>query len=92
MLKLSLLGFTQSSLTDCSDVIPIATGTVLDPFLPAGKTMDDIEAACAATPFPTLSAVPGASSYPSSSRGTVSLTVLLSQVLSPLSLLCEYLL
>ncbi|OJT05068.1 Versatile peroxidase VPL1 [Trametes pubescens] len=59
VLKLSLLGFDKTTLTDCSDVIPIATGTVADPFLPAGKTMVDIEAACASTPFPTLSAQPG---------------------------------
>lgn len=59
VLKLSVLGFDKTALTDCSDVIPIATGTVADPFLPAGKTMADIEAACATTPFPTLSAAPG---------------------------------
>ncbi|CDO77628.1 Class II peroxidase [Trametes cinnabarina] len=59
VLKLSLLGFDQSTLTDCSDVIPAATGTVADPFLPAGKSMSDIEAACSSTPFPSLSAAPG---------------------------------
>ena len=63
MLKLSLLGQVQNSLTDCSDVIPIATGTVPDPFLPAGKTLDDIEASCQGTPFPSLSALPG-KNYP----------------------------
>ena len=59
VLKLSLLGFDQSTLTNCSDVIPIATGTVADPFLPAGMSMDDIEASCDSTPFPSLSSVPG---------------------------------
>ncbi|KAI0633840.1 heme peroxidase [Trametes polyzona] len=59
VLKLSLLGFDKNSLTDCSDVIPTATGTVADPFLPAGRSMADIEAACSSTPFPTLSAQPG---------------------------------
>ncbi|KAI0656581.1 manganese peroxidase [Cubamyces menziesii] len=59
VLQLSLLGFDQSMLTDCSDVIPIATGTVADPFLPAGMSMDDIEASCIISPFPSLSAVPG---------------------------------
>ena len=59
VLQLSLLGFDQSTLTDCSDVIPIATGTVADPFLPAGMSMDDIEASCIISPFPSLSAVPG---------------------------------
>ena len=62
MKKLSTLGFDQSTLTDCSDVIPVPTGTVRDPFLPAGKSMSDIEAACSATPFPTLTADSGASS------------------------------
>ncbi|KAI0768821.1 manganese-repressed peroxidase [Trametes elegans] len=59
LLKMSLLGFDKSALTDCSDVIPTATGTVADPFLPAGKVQADIEAACASTPFPSLSAAPG---------------------------------
>lgn len=59
MQKLSLLGFDQSTLTDCSDVIPVPTGTVQDPFLPAGITMDDLEIVCTTTAFPTLSAVPG---------------------------------
>ncbi len=59
MLKMSLLGFDQSALTDCSDVIPIATGTVKDPFIPAGLTVDDLQPACAATPFPTVDIVAG---------------------------------
>lgn len=61
MRKMSLLGFDESTLTDCSDVIPTPSGTVADPFIPAGLAMSDIEAACASTPFPTLSAVPGMS-------------------------------
>ncbi|TBU21877.1 manganese peroxidase [Dichomitus squalens] len=60
MLKLSLLGFDQSTLTDCSDVIPTATGTVADPFIPAGLSTDDIQAACSSTPFPTVSVLGGA--------------------------------
>ncbi|KAI0737537.1 manganese peroxidase [Daedaleopsis nitida] len=59
MRKMSLLGFDESTLTDCSDVIPTPSGTVADPFLPAGVAMSDIEAACSSTPFPTLSAVTG---------------------------------
>ena len=61
MQKLSLLGFDQSTLTDCSDVIPVPTGTVADPFLPAGITTDDIQAACSSTPFPTVSVLGGES-------------------------------
>ncbi|TBU55612.1 manganese-repressed peroxidase [Dichomitus squalens] len=60
MQKLSLLGFNQSALTDCSDVIPTATGTVADPFIPAGLSTDDIQAACSSTPFPTVSVLGGA--------------------------------
>ena len=63
MLKLSLLGFSQSALTDCSDVIPTATGTVADPFIPAGLSLDDIESACSSTPFPSLPVAPGASPF-----------------------------
>ena len=59
VLKLSLLGFNQSSLTNCTDVIPVPSGTVQDPFLPAGLSMDDIEASCSSTAFPSLSAVAG---------------------------------
>ena len=66
MLKMSLLGFNQSTLTNCSDVIPISTGTVSDPFLPAGLTMDDIVPACDSTPFPTLSTVAGEQTMSSS--------------------------
>ena len=61
MQKLSLLGFDQSTLTDCSEVIPkpaaLAAKAAL---LPAGTSEDDIEASCAQTPFPTLSVIPGA--------------------------------
>lgn len=59
VLKMSLLGFDKSKLTDCSDIIPVPSGTVQDPFLPAGMSMSDIEPACAATPFPTLPTAPG---------------------------------
>ena len=62
MKKLSTLGFSQAALTDCSDVIPVPTGTVADPFLPAGLTVDDLQPACSATPFPTVATVAGKSS------------------------------
>ena len=60
MLKMSLLGFDQSTLTDCSDVIPTATGTVQDPFIPAGLTVDDLQPACSSSAFPTVTTVAGA--------------------------------
>ena len=59
MLKMSLLGFDQSALTDCSDVIPTASGTVQDPFLPAGLTTDDLQPACSSSAFPAVSTVAG---------------------------------
>ena len=60
MLKMSLLGFDQSALTDCSDVIPVPTGTVQDPFVPAGLTLDDLQPACSSSTFPTVTTVAGA--------------------------------
>ncbi|GLB44307.1 putative the amino acid sequence converted into a structural homology model presents the general folding and conserved residues forming the active site and substrate oxidation sites of a [Lyophyllum shimeji] len=59
MAKLATLGQVRSLLTDCSDVIPVPAALKKTPTLPAGKTMADIEAACKATPFPSLSADPG---------------------------------
>ena len=56
---MSLLGFDQSALTDCSDVIPTASGTVQDPFLPAGLTTDDLQPACSSSAFPAVSTVAG---------------------------------
>jgi len=60
VLKLSLIGQTQSKLTDCSEVIPAAipfTGGA--PTLPPGLTMNDIEQACATAAFPSLATAPG---------------------------------
>ncbi|TCD62521.1 Manganese peroxidase 3 [Steccherinum ochraceum] len=60
MAKMSVLGHDVRSLVDCSEVIPApskAKTTVAH--LPAGKSLADVEAACAATPFPTIAADPG---------------------------------
>ncbi|KAL1944843.1 hypothetical protein VTO73DRAFT_2463 [Trametes versicolor] len=51
--KLSLLGFDQSTLTDCSDVIPTPSGSPAAGVLPAGKSFDDIQASCTTSAFPT---------------------------------------
>jgi len=59
MSKLATLGQTREFLTDCSDVIPTAPPLTKAPSLPAGKVMADIQSACKATPFPTLTADPG---------------------------------
>ncbi|KAF8063951.1 heme peroxidase [Lyophyllum atratum] len=59
MSKLATLGQNRAFLTDCSDVIPVPPTLKKTPTLPAGKIMADIQAACNATPFPTLSADAG---------------------------------
>ena len=60
MAKMTVLGNDVRTLTDCSEVIPVPKPAASNvAHLPAGKTLKDIEAACAATPFPALSAAPG---------------------------------
>ncbi|KAK7455181.1 hypothetical protein VKT23_011052 [Stygiomarasmius scandens] len=60
MLKLSILGHNQDDLIDCSDVIPAPDGTnIPDATFPPTFTIDDVEASCSGTPFPTLSTQPG---------------------------------
>ncbi|KAJ7917467.1 fungal versatile peroxidase from pleurotus Eryngii [Mycena leptocephala] len=59
MSKLATLGQIRDLLYDCSDVIPKSVPLTKGPSLPAGKKMSDIQAACKATPFPTLTADPG---------------------------------
>ncbi|KAM5530526.1 hypothetical protein V8D89_015803 [Ganoderma adspersum] len=60
MAKLATLGQDPAELTDCSEVIPVPASVQLPaPTLPAGKSLADVQAACAATPFPALSAAPG---------------------------------
>ncbi|KAI0745458.1 manganese peroxidase isozyme precursor [Earliella scabrosa] len=60
MAKMAVIGQDPSLLVDCSEVIPVpskATSQVAH--LPAGKTLDDIEASCDITPFPTIEADAG---------------------------------
>ncbi|TDL21880.1 manganese peroxidase 1 precursor [Rickenella mellea] len=57
--KLSVLGQNTRHFLDCSEVIPHPHSLKVIPHLPAGKTMADIEPACAATPFPDLPTAPG---------------------------------
>ncbi|KAJ8095912.1 hypothetical protein PM082_015133 [Marasmius tenuissimus] len=59
MSKMAILGHNRDDLVDCSEVIPEVREVKKKPFLPAGKTMDHIEASCPDTPFPTLTADPG---------------------------------
>ncbi|THH27733.1 hypothetical protein EUX98_g6460 [Antrodiella citrinella] len=59
MLKLSLLGQNQSTLTDCSEVIPTPVALNVQATFPAGLGLADVEQACSSTPFPSLSTAPG---------------------------------
>ncbi|KAL1948279.1 hypothetical protein VTO73DRAFT_12354 [Trametes versicolor] len=56
---LTTLGQNQDDLVDCTEVVPIPAPPQGHTHLPAGMTMNDIEQACAETPFPTLPADPG---------------------------------
>ncbi|KAI0800313.1 peroxidase MNP1 [Fomes fomentarius] len=59
--RLGLLGVDQSTLIDCSEVIPQPPPlpASIRPHFPAGHSIRDVEAACAETPFPTLPTDPG---------------------------------
>ncbi|KAF7349708.1 Peroxidase [Mycena sanguinolenta] len=59
MAKMAIIGQNRAKMIDCSDVIPIPKPVIGKAHLPAGKTMDDIEQACATAAFPTLAADPG---------------------------------
>ncbi|KAI0649957.1 manganese peroxidase 1 [Trametes meyenii] len=62
MAKMAVLGQDVNTLIDCSDVIPEPKAALPNVAkLPAGKTLEDIEASCAESPFPTLSADSGSS-------------------------------
>ncbi|KAJ3553707.1 hypothetical protein NM688_g3469 [Phlebia brevispora] len=57
--KMTILGHSESSLIECSEVIEEPPTLHVIAHLPAGKTHNDVEQACATTPFPSLSADPG---------------------------------
>ncbi|KAJ6504347.1 manganese peroxidase 3 [Mycena vitilis] len=59
MNKMAVIGQNPKKMIDCSDVIPVPKPVVGKAHLPAGKSMQDIEQACASTAFPTLTADPG---------------------------------
>ena len=60
MAKLAVVGHNPHKLVDCSEVIPFPSRAKSNvAVLPAGKSRVDIQAACAATPFPTLQTAPG---------------------------------
>ncbi|KAI0051238.1 class II peroxidase [Auriscalpium vulgare] len=59
MAKLAVLGQDLSTMVDCSEVIPVPKPFTGQAMLPAGLTENDIEQACASTPFPALQSAPG---------------------------------
>lgn len=63
MAKLAVVGHNPDNLIDCSDVIPDPLPPVSKPAtFPAGTSPEDVQQACAATPFPTLQTDPGQAS------------------------------
>ncbi|KDR76713.1 hypothetical protein GALMADRAFT_1328628 [Galerina marginata CBS 339.88] len=65
LFKLSVLGQNTAAMTDCSEVIPqpLALSGSSARF-PPGKSLSDIEQACATASFPALQTVPGMNSLP----------------------------
>ncbi|KAI0344625.1 short manganese peroxidase [Trametopsis cervina] len=62
MAKMSVLGHDPRTLVDCSEVIPVPPAAkAKTASFPAGKSRNDIQVACQATPFPTLPTTPGPS-------------------------------
>ncbi|EMD32647.1 fungal class II heme-containing peroxidase [Gelatoporia subvermispora B] len=59
MSTLATIGQDTSTLTDCSDVIPVPAAPVGTPHFPAGLTNADVDQACTTAAFPTLSTDPG---------------------------------
>lgn len=60
MAKLATLGQDVSKMVDCSDVIPVPQPLAdAEATFPAGITHNDVEQACATTPFPVLRTDPG---------------------------------
>ncbi|KAJ7137138.1 Mn peroxidase MNP6 [Mycena epipterygia] len=61
--KMQVLGQDVSKMVDCSEVIPVPpvlSASAAQAFFPPGLTHNDIEQACASTPFPNLPTAPGA--------------------------------
>nr|WCB70300.1 lignin peroxidase LiP8 [Trametes hirsuta] len=56
---LGLLGQDINQLVDCTEVVPNPPAPQGVTHFPAGITLDDVEQACAETPFPTLPTDPG---------------------------------
>jgi len=63
MIKLATVGQDVSSLVDCTEALPAVVTTSVSQIasFPASKSQADVQQACNATPFPTLSADAGPS-------------------------------
>nr|WCB70288.1 manganese peroxidase MnP3 [Trametes hirsuta] len=59
MAKLAVIGQDVRKMVDCSEVIPHPPPAQGMAHFPAGLSNDDVEQACAKTPFPTLPTDPG---------------------------------
>ncbi|KAL7277389.1 class II peroxidase [Trametes coccinea BRFM310] len=57
--KMTVLGHDVNSLIECSEVVPTPPAPASNAHFPAGLTHNDVEQACASTPFPTLPTDPG---------------------------------
>ncbi|KAJ7620876.1 manganese peroxidase 1 precursor [Mycena polygramma] len=61
--KMQVLGQDVSKMVDCSELIPVPPplpSSSAQAFFPPGLTSNDVEQACATTPFPQLPTAPGA--------------------------------
>ncbi|KII94705.1 hypothetical protein PLICRDRAFT_148817 [Plicaturopsis crispa FD-325 SS-3] len=61
MRKLAVLGHNPEDLVDCSEVIPHPKAAKFTPYIPAGKSMADMDHACSAVAMPSLTVQPGPS-------------------------------
>ncbi|EJD05293.1 manganese peroxidase 2 [Fomitiporia mediterranea MF3/22] len=60
MAKLAIVGHNRNQLIDCSELIPSPIAPVSSAAtFPAGTSPDDVQQACAETPFPSLAATGG---------------------------------
>lgn len=59
MAKLAVLGHNTADMVDCSELIPTPPPFADVATFPAGINFNDVEQACATTPFPTLGTDPG---------------------------------
>ena len=57
--RMTVLGNDESTLVDCSELVPTPPPPASNAHFPAGLSNADIEQACADTPFPTLPTDPG---------------------------------